>query len=250
MEARIKFYLEIADNALILSHRLSENCSKGPFLEEDLATTNVALDLIGLAESVYEEVARLESKGQKGDDLAYKREAWEYYNSLLVEQPNTDFAYLMVRQFFTDVYHFYFFDALSASKDEFLAALATKSLKEIKYHLKRSSEWMIRFGLGTKVSKEKGQKAIDELFPFTWDLFSETNEAKEMKHIGFGVDLDKVYTLWLDNVKDIFHKAGFVLPDNTSNKQVGGKDGLHSEKLGYILTEMQYLPAKYQDAVW
>lgn len=250
MEARIKYYLEIADNALILSHRLSENCSKGPFLEEDLATTNVALDLIGLAESVYEEVARLEEKGQKGDDIAYKREAWEYYNTLLVEQPNQDFAFLMVRQFFTDTYHYYFFDALTNSKDEFLAAIATKSLKEVKYHLKRSSEWMIRFGLGTKVSKEKGQTAIDGLFPYTWDLFTETSAAKEMKHIGFGVDLEKVYTLWLDNVKDIFHKAGFVLPENTSNKQVGGKDGLHSEKLGYILTEMQYLPAKYQDAIW
>lgn len=249
MEARSKFYLEIADNALILSHRLSENCSCGPFLEEDLANTNVALDLIGLAESVYEELAKIEDKGQVGDDIAYRREAWEYYNTLLVEQPNDDFAHLMVRQFFTDVYHLHFFEALTSSKDEFLAGLAHKSLKEVKYHVKRSSEWIIRFGQGTAVSKEKGQIAIANLRPFTFDLFEETEAATEMKHIGFGVDFKDLQTQWEIHVLDIFTKAGFVVPE-TKNHQVGGKRGVHSEKLGYILTEMQYLPSKYQDARW
>ena len=228
---------------------MSENCSRGPFLEEDLANTNVALDLIGLAESVYEELAKIENKGQIGDDIAYRREAWEYYNTLLVEQPNDDFAHLMVRQFFVDVYHLHFFEALTTSKDDFLSALAHKSLKEVKYHVKRSSEWMIRFGQGTAVSKEKGQTAINSLRPFTFDLFDETEAALEMKNNGFGVDLKVLLSQWEEQVVDIFKKAGFVLPE-TTNRQVGGKRGLHSEKLGYILTEMQYLPSKYQDARW
>ena len=157
METKLKYYLQIADNALILSHRLSENCSKGPFLEEDLATTNVALDLIGCAEAIYEETARQEGKGKIGDDFAYRRKENEFLNVIIVEQPNEDFAHLMVRQFFMDSFHFYFFTDLMNSQDDFLKGLAHKTIKEVTYHLKRSSEWIIRLGKGTHESKQRTQ---------------------------------------------------------------------------------------------
>jgi ring-1,2-phenylacetyl-CoA epoxidase subunit PaaC len=243
-----KYYLQIADNALILSHRLSENCSKGPFLEEDLATTNVALDFIGLAESVYEEIAK--QRGNFiGDDFAYRRNENEYVNAQLVEQENGDFAQLMTRQFFMDVFHYHFFSALTASKDAFLVALAHKSLKEVKYHVKRSSEWMIRFGRGTSVSRSKALNAIHFLFGYTTDLFQDSAVDIEMRENGVGVDLAAVQALWLKHVLEILDEANLELPEKYTIYS-GGKRGIHSEGFGYLLAEMQFLTNKYQDAIW
>lgn len=249
MEEKQKYYLQIADNALILSHRLSEYCSNGPFLEEDLANTNVALDLIGIAESILEETAKLEGKGQNGDDLAYRRGEHEFYNCMLVEQPNTDFAFIMVRQFFTDAFHFYFFSELVNSKDPFLSAIATKSLKEITYHLRRSSEWMIRLGDGTPFANEKTQHAVNRLWKFSQEFFIENATDKEMLKMEIGVDLAQVKEHWLQKVKEIMYMAHLSIPENNFMLS-GGKDGKHSEYLGYILTEMQFLPNKYPDAKW
>lgn len=249
MEAKHKYYLQIADNALILSHRLSEYSSHGPFLEEDLANTNVALDLIGIAESILEETAKQDGKGLTGDDLAYRRPEYQFYNSLLVEQPNTDFAFIMVRQFFTDAYHFYFFSELIKSKDEFLSAVAVKSLKEITYQLRRSSEWMIRLGAGTEEANKKTQHAVNTLWKFSQEYFIENAIDKEMRENGIGVDLSLIKTSWLQKVREIMYMAHLTLPEN--NYQItGGKDGRHSEYMGYILTEMQFLPSKYPDAKW
>ncbi len=249
MEAKLNYYLEIADNAFILSHRLSECCSKGPFLEEDLAGTNVALDLIGLAESIYNEVARLEGKGQTGDDIAYRREEHEYVNCLLAEQPNTDFAYIMTRQFFMDVYHYYFFTELMNSSDEFLQAVATKSLKEVTYHLKRSSEWIIRFGGGTDVSRTKAQAAIDDLWKYTGELFQPSAADTCMRALKVSVDLEKLHKMWEQKVNEILYLAELKKP--ASDFQLnGGKSGVHSEYLGYMLAEIQFLTNKYPEAVW
>jgi ring-1,2-phenylacetyl-CoA epoxidase subunit PaaC len=247
MENKYNYYLQIADNALVLSHRLSENCSRGPFLEEDLANTNVALDLIGMAESIYEEIAK--NGSSSSDDIAYKRDENSYKNTLLVEQENGDFANLMTRQFFCDVFHLHFFTLLHESKDAFLQALAVKSLKEVKYHVKRSSEWMIRFGLGTDVSKKKVENAIGNLWEYTFDLFVETDLDKEMKNSGVGVDLKVVNDLWLKQIQEVFYHAELTYPQD-SNQQTGGKSGVHSEKMGYLLCEMQFLTNKYPEATW
>ena len=249
MEPKLKYYLQIADNALILSHRLSEYCSRAPFLEEDLANTNVALDLIGLAESTLEEAAKIEGKGRSGDDLAYRREEHRFYNILLVEQPNTDFAYIMVRQFLTDAFHFSFFSELSKSKDNFLSALAVKTIKESSYHLRRSSEWMVRLGDGTAEANERTQKALNTLWKFTGEFFIPSDADNYMLEKEFGVDLVKLKSVWNQKVSEILFIAKLSIPE--SEYQVtGGKEGKHSENLGHILTEMQFLPTKYPDARW
>ena len=249
MEAREKYYIEIADNALILSHRLAENCSKGPFLEEDLACTNVALDLIGLAESVYNEAAKNTKGVKSGDDLAYRRDEIDYANCLLTEQPNTDFAFIMVRQFFMDTFNYYLFSELTNSSDKFLAAVATKSLKEITYHLRRSSEWMLRFGNGTEVSNQKAQKAINDLWRYTEELFTPSESDLALRDKNISADLKTVRTNWEQKVNEIFYLSNLRKPENEVQIS-GGKFGKHSEHFGFILCDMQFLTNKYPEASW
>lgn len=249
MEAKLKYYLQIADNALILSHRLGEYSSNGPFLEEDLATTNVALDLLGMAESTLNAAAQLEGKGRSGDDLAYRRAENEFVNCLLVEQPNTDFAFLMIRQFFTDAFHFYFFTELTKSKDAFLSSLAFKSLKETTYHLRRSSEWMIRLGAGTSEANDRTQHAVNKLWKYTADFFIPSEADEIAWKNGYGVSLENVSIQWQQKVKEIFYMSQLTIPTN-GFEVTGGKNGIHTEHLGLILAEMQFLPSKYPNAVW
>ena len=249
MEAKVKYYLEIADNAFILSHRISECSSNGPFLEEDLAGTNVALDLIGLAEAVYNEAAKLNGKGESGDDLAYRRDEIDYRNCLLTEQPNSDFAFIMTRQFFMDVYNYYYFTELSKSSDDFLKAIASKSLKEVTYHLRRSSEWMIRFGGGTDVSKEKAQKAVNTLWKYTGELFAPSAEDLSLRESGVSIDLEAVKEMWDQKVNEIFYLAHLTKPEN-DYQMMGGKSGVHSEHMGYMLADIQYLTNRYPEATW
>jgi ring-1,2-phenylacetyl-CoA epoxidase subunit PaaC len=250
MDLKLKYYLQIADNALILSHRLSEYCSRAPFLEEDLANTNVALDLIGIAEATLEQAAIIQGKGLSGDDLAYRRPENEFYNTLLVEQPNKDFAYIVVRQFLTDAYHVAFFSELTKSKDPFLSALAYKSIKEVTYHLRRSSEWMVRLGDGTEEAHVKVQTALDSLWKFAKEFFKETDADIFMQNKGFGADLSKVETAWNQKIREIYIMATLKYPPLNDSQVYGGKEGKHSEHLGHILAEMQFLPNKYPDAKW
>lgn len=249
MDAKLKYYLEIADNAFLLSHRLAECCSRGPFLEEDLAGTNVSLDLIGLAESIYEETGRQEGKGNTGNDIAYRREEHEYRNCLLTEQPNTDFAYIMTRQFFMDTFHYYLFSELASSSDPFLRAIGTKSLKEVTYHLKRSSEWMIRFGGGTEISRQKAQDAIDYLWKYTGELFTASEADLSLRADGISANLEKVRAFWIQKVNEVFYLADLKKPANDF-QLTGGKSGIHSEYMGFMLAEIQFLTNKYPDAVW
>ncbi len=249
MDVKLKYYLQIADNALVLSHRLGEVVSRGPYLEEDIANTNVALDLIGMAESIYEAAAALENKGRSGDDLVYRRSEQEYFNVNMVEQPNKDFAYILVRQFFMDTFHVYFLTELTKSKDEFLSAVAIKSLKEVTYHLRRSSEWMIRLGDGTKEASEKTKTAIADLWKYKFELFAENESDLTMKESGEGVDLKKIEKMWTQKVREIFYIAQIQIPEGAFI--VGqGKSGHHTENLGKILSEMQFLPTQYPDAIW
>lgn len=249
MDSYQKYLLQIADNSFILSHRLSENCSKGPFLEEDLAGTNIALDLIGIAESIYEEVARIESSTVSADYLAFKRQEQEYLNCLLVEQPNKDFAYIMVRQFFMDAYNFYFFSDLIKSSDRFLAELATKSLKQLTYHLRRSSEWMLRLGDGTPEANERTQAAIDHLWKYSHELFIPSCPESQMMIANIGCNLVSVKENWNQKVNEIMYMSNLRIPESQF-QLTGGKTGKHSEHFGHMLCEIQFLANKYPEAIW
>ncbi len=245
----LNYILQIADNSLILGSRISEWCGHGPVLEQDIALTNIALDLIGQARSLFQYAAEVEGQGRTEDDLAYLRIAREYRNVLLVEQPNGHFGTTIARQFLFDAYHYPFYKALMNSKDETLAAIAEKSLKEVTYHLRFSSEWMIRLGDGTDESHEKVQNALYDLWPYTSELFvpSETdNSALEM---GIGVDLSEVKNFWNEKVDEILKIATLEKPQD-GWMQSGGKQGKHSEHLGFILAEMQYLQRTYPGQEW
>lgn len=249
MDLKEKYYLEIADSAFILSHRLAECSSRGPYLEEDLACTNNALDLIGLAESIYTEAANLNGAGASADDLAYRRSESDYYNCLLCEQPNTDFAWIMTRQFFMDVYHYYFFSELTKSSDAFLQAVANKTLKEVTYHLKRSSEWMVRFGFGTETSRLKSQNAIDGLWKYTGELFTASSADTCLRALHISADLKVVQSKWLQKVSEVLYLANLKKPTNEF-QLLGGKSGNHTEYMGHILNDIQFLTNKYPEAIW
>lgn len=244
-----KYVLRQADNTLILGQRLSEWCGHGPILEQDIAITNFALDLIGQARSLYQYAANLGDKEETEDDLAYLRDAWDFYNLLLVEVPNGHFGKTIVRQFFFDVFNFYFYKELLNSSDKQLAAIAEKSLKEVTYHMRYSSEWMIRLGDGTQESHQKMQTAVDELWPYTGELCTPDEIDHEMKEKGIGVDLEKIKPLWQAKVEEILAMATLTKPESTW-MQKGGKQGKHTEHLGYILAEMQHLQRTYPGAEW
>ena len=249
MNNLLKYTIHLADNAHILGHRLGEWCGHGPILEQDIALTNISLDLIGQARSLYQYAAEIEGQGRTEDDIAYLRDAWDFRNILLVEQPNGDFGKTIVRQFLFDAYNFLFYSALVNSSDERLAAIAQKSLKEVTYHLRFSSEWVIRLGDGTEVSHEKVQNALNDLWMYTGELFEMNDFEKEMAKSGIGVDLEQLKPLWEKKVNEILTTATLAKPENDW-MQKGGKTGTHSEHLGYILAEMQFLQKTYPGQVW
>ncbi len=249
MESLFKYCLRLADNSLILGHRLGEYSSHGPFLEEDLALTNVALDHIGLAEALLKYAGEVEGQGRGEDVLAYKRPETEYYNVQLVEYPNQDFAYLTARQFFMDAFNHFLYEELTKSADETIAGLAAKTVKEVAYHLRRSSEWIVRLGDGTAESKERIQTAINDLWMYTGELFEMDEVDRELLDLGIGVDLQSVKAKWDLRVNEVLNLATLTRPEDTYMAN-GGRNGYHTEHMGYILAEMQYLPNTYPDAIW
>lgn len=269
---RLAYTLQLADNILILAHRLSEWCGHGPILEQDIALTNTALDHLGGARSLYQYAATqfnalpeaerttfftspalqqaLASKGSaEEDDLAYLRDAWDYRNALLAEQPNDDWAFTVARTFFMDCFHYFLYQALQKSQDEMIAAVAEKSLKEVSYHLKWSSEWVIRLGDGTEESKEKMQVAIDERWPYIGELFEASEADKAAWAAGYGADLSVIKNLWQERVKVVLAEAQLNMPVETWMHR-GGKQCIHSEHLGYILAEMQFMQRAYPGMQW
>lgn len=247
--ALFDYTLRLGDSALILGHRLSEWCGHGPILEVDMALTNIALDLVGQARTLLAYAGEVEGKGRSEDDLAYHRDVYDFRNFLLVEQPNGDFAVTIARQFFFDVYNYYFHLELVNSKDKQLAAIAEKSLKEVTYHLRYSSEWVIRLGDGTEESHQRMQKAIDDLWMYTGELTKMNAIDKVLLEAGIAFDLKKVEPLYYNKVADILAQATLKQPEK-GWMQKGGKEGQHSEHLGYILAEMQFLPRAYPTAKW
>ena len=248
-EALTTYTLRLADNALIMGHRLGEWCSKAPILEEDLAITNMALDMIGRAEAILRYTAELEGKGHTEDDLAYRRDERKYYNHLLVEQPNGDFAYTIARQLFNSAYEFFYYTELMQSKDATLAAIAAKSIKEIKYHLKHASDWTIRLGDGTEESATRMQNAINELWMYTGELFESDELDENLGALGIAPNASELKGKWKTHIMDVLAEAKLVVPTD-AYMQTGSKKGIHTEYLGYILADMQYLQRAYPDAKW
>ncbi len=249
MNNLFEYVLRLGDDSLILGHRLSEWCGHGPILEEDIAMTNIALDLIGQATSLLEYAGKLEGKNRSGDDLAFLRFDKDYKNVLLVEQPNTDFGYTMMRQFFFDAYRKLLFERLVNSKDEHLAAIAEKSLKETRYHLKHSSEWVIRLGDGTEESHDRVQEALNDMWRYTGELFYSDEVDVALSKEGIIPDLSNFRESWETYVNSVLDEATLSKPDNNWQFD-GGRKGLHSEHLGYILTELQYMQRAYPGLQW
>ena len=248
-EALFNYLLRLGDQHLILGHRLSEQSSKGPFLEEDIACSNIALDLIGNANHILQYAAEVEDKNRTADDLAFLRSEREFYNTLLAEQPNGDFANVMTRHFFADVFDFYLYTELQNSSDETLASIAAKALKEITYHLRHTSKWIVRLGDGTDESKMRVQNAINELYRFTGELF-EMNEVDEilMKE-KITVDLSNIKNSWFAKVSEVIAEAVLSLPADVY-MQSGSRKAQHSEHLGFLLAEMQHLHRAFPGAQW
>ena len=248
-EALFRYLLRLGDDSLILGQRLGEWCGHGPILEEDIAMTNIALDLIGQATSILNYAGEVEGNGRDGDKLAFLRLEHEYTNLLLLEQPNGDFADTMMRQFLFDAYRKPLFERLINSNDEQLAAIAEKSLKETKYHLKHSSEWVIRLGDGTDESHQRIQKALDNLWRYADELFFVDDVDAELTKSGILPDLSDLRNDWESTVKAIFSEATISIPTNNW-KFDGGRKGRHSEYMGYILAELQYMQRAYPNMEW
>ncbi|MGD1848546.1 MAG: 1,2-phenylacetyl-CoA epoxidase subunit PaaC [Salibacteraceae bacterium] len=248
-EALFEYCLRLGDNGLILGHRLSEWCGHGPILEEDIALTNIALDLIGQCRMALSYAGTVEGKNRSEDDLAYLRDVYEFRNVLLVEQPNGHYGDTITRQFLFDAFNFALHQRLQFSSDEHIVAYARKAIKEITYHARHSSEWMIRLGDGTEESHNKVQESLNDLWMYTGEMFESDEVDQLMVDAGVGVDLKIVKQQWDDSVGTVLAEATLTQPED-GWMQSGGKKGTHSEKLGFLLAEMQFMQRAYPGATW
>lgn len=244
-----KYILGIADNSLILGQRLGELCGHGPNLETDIACTNISLDLFGQVRSYFQYAGKVAGDNRTEDDIAMLRKEREYKNVLLVEQPNTNFAYTIGRQFLFDVYHLAFLTELQKSSDLTLSAIAKKCIKEVRYHERFSSDWVKRLGDGTPESKQKMQEAMDTLWTYTDELFHQTQADKVVVSDGVGVDVTKLKDQYYKAVTELLEDAKLKTPES-KYFQKGGKDGIHTEHLGYLLSDLQFMQRTYPNMDW
>ena len=266
---KLHYTLQLADNALVLGHRISEWCGHGPILEQDIAITNTSLDHLGQARSLFQYAAEQynalsaaekkeaftnflieEGKLADEDTLPYLRDAWDYKNVLLVEQANEDWAYTIARSFFYDSFMVLFYKALENSGDETFAAIAKKSLKEALYHKKWSSEWVIRLGDGTAESRDKMQNAINDLWSFSGEVFIASEADKAMESENIGVALGSLKAPWMEQVRSVLETATLACPDTEAWMHSGGKQGRHTEQLGFILADLQFVQRAYPNMTW
>lgn len=243
------YCLRLGDNALILGHRYSEWCSRGPILEEDLALTNTALDLIGRAQAFLGYAAQVEGKGRTADDLAYKRAERKFLNNLMVELPNGDFAFTMARQLLFSAFEYELYTALSKSQDLQIAGIATKGLKEVSYHLEHATDWGLRLGDGTKESNSRYQTAINLLWPYTGELFESNAVDELLVEVGIAPLLSDLKPNWILRIREVLNEAGVQVPEDGYMHR-GSREGVHTEYLGHLLSEMQYLQRAYPEATW
>jgi ring-1,2-phenylacetyl-CoA epoxidase subunit PaaC len=245
----VLYTLRRADDALILGHRLSEWCGHAPMLEEDMALSNIALDLLGQARELYSYAAKVEGKDNDEDKFAYLRDVRQYRNLLLVEQPNGDFAHTLVRQFFYSAFADLYWRAMMKSADATLAAIAAKSEKESAYHLRHCSEWIVRLGDGTEESHGRTQTGIDHLWAFTGEMFATDDSERGLIDDGVAIDPATLRQQWLKTVSAVVSEATLDLPKNDW-MQLGGRSGRHSEHLGHLLSELQSMQRSFPGATW
>jgi ring-1,2-phenylacetyl-CoA epoxidase subunit PaaC len=243
------YLLQLADNALILGHRNSEWCGHGPVLEQDIALTNISLDQIGQARYLYQYAADLQGDGATEDSLAYLRDVRDFRNLLILELPRGDWGFTVMRLFLVSQYQFLLYTQLQRSADERLAGIAAKAVKETTYHLRWSSEWVIRLGDGTAESRARIARSLDELWPYTGEMFQPSAAEDAMALAGIGPDLSSLRADWEQGVRNVFEEATLDMPP-AGWQHAGGKSGNHTEHLGFILGEMQYLQRAYPGAEW
>ncbi|MEP6781588.1 MAG: 1,2-phenylacetyl-CoA epoxidase subunit PaaC [Gemmatimonadaceae bacterium] len=241
--------MRLGDDRLVLGHRLSEWCGHGPILEEDIALSNIALDLVGHASALLKLAGEIEGKGRDEDALAYWREAVEYRNALIVELPKGDFGFTIVRQFLFDAYSVLLWDALSSCKHAGLAAIAAKCLKEDKYHLRHSSEWVVRLGDGTAESHARAQTSLNNLWRYTFELLKPDAIDAAVAEFGIVVDHEAIASRWNAIIADVVSRATLSLPTDTASNR-GGRVGKHTEHLGHLLAEMQIVARSHPGASW
>ena len=248
MEDLEKYILRIADTSLILGQRLSEWCSNGPTLEEDIALSNISLDLFGQANGLLEYVSKLNGV-KSADEIAFKRNERQFYNLQICEQENGHFGDTIIRQFLCDSYFKLFYLSLADSKDETLSALAYKSLKEVEYHLRHSSNWVLRLGDGTKESNDKIQQSLNQIWKYTGEFFEMDELYNKMLEKNIGVDNNNLKSKWDIIINKTLNQAKLSRPED-GYMMSGSKKGLHTEFLGKLLAQMQYLPRAYPNAKW
>lgn len=245
----MNYAIALGDDSLMLGQRLSEWCSNAPFLEEDLALANVALDYIGRARMFYSYAAELEGQGRSEDDIAYLRDCREYRNLLIAELPRGDFAFSTARQFLVDAWNLEFLGALQRSGDERLAAIAAKAIKESRYHFRRSRDWMLRLGDGTDESKRRVQDALVQLWGYTPELFGTDAIETRLVAAGIAVDRAALKPAWYARIEPVLAEAGLERPADAWAVS-GGRDGVHTEHLGHMLAELQFLQRAYPGQQW
>lgn len=243
--------LRLGDDRLVLGHRVSQWCGHGPILEEDIALANIALDLVGQATMLLHLAGEVEGAGRDEDALAYFRDEIHFRNCLLVEQPNGDFGVTIVRQFLFDVYSVVMFDALARSAHPELAAIAAKALKEVKYHLRHSGDWLLKLGDGTIESHDRVQRALNTLWRFTPELFAADDIDRAAHAAGIGPDLSAMQAQWISIVRDVVERATLAMPPDVPLRAGRtARQGAHSEHLGHMLAEMQIVARSHPGAQW
>jgi ring-1,2-phenylacetyl-CoA epoxidase subunit PaaC len=245
----VTFLLRLADDHLVLGHRLSEWCGHAPMLEEDLAMPNIALDLIGQARALYQYAAQVEGRGRSEDDLAYLRIERDYVNCLMAERPNGDFAHTMLRQFWFAAFMHPWWQAMERGSDETLAAIAGKAVKETAYHIRHTGEWVIRLGDGTQESARRMAAAAEALAPYLDELFESDAVTKAVAAAGVAPEPASIRPAFDRTVAQVFAEAMLDLPERAW-PQSGGRRGRHSEAMGYLLADLQYMQRAYPGATW
>jgi ring-1,2-phenylacetyl-CoA epoxidase subunit PaaC len=243
------YLLRMADDTLILGQRLSEWCGHGPILEEDIALSNIALDYIGQSTNIYKHLASLTEDGRDEDAIALTRMESEYSNALLMELPNGDYATTIARQYYYSSFYLLFLEHLKGSSDVFLSGFAEKSIKEVKYHVQHATDWMLRLGDGTQESHSRMQQAVSGLWPYLGELFRDDELDVIASKEGWGISRDALKTAWTDRLNALFAEARLTIPTEAWY-HYGGRSGRHTEHMGYLLAELQFLQRAYPGAKW
>ena len=243
------YLLRLADDRLVLGHRLSEWCGHGPILEEDIALANISLDLIGEATLLLKLAGEVEGQGRSEDALAYFRDAIDYRNALMTELPKGDFAITIVRQFLFSVFSLLQMQALTGSSNADLAGIAAKAVKEARYHVRHCAQWVVTLGDGTEESHDRAQRALDDLWRYTGELFIADDIDRDVAEAGLGVDPSTLESAWRSDVDRVLSEAKLTAPQ-VAYMQRGGRDGKHTEHLGHLLSEMQIVARSHPGATW